>query len=643
MGYNLDFLISALVFLMLILFHFINRKRPEDSNSRIFSLFILLGITDITFDIITTILISYRKPELSVLTFITLTFFYFLQILVPYALFLYSRTLYTASPQRKNTITLILSVPAFFMAAMVLYNCWSGIFFSIDIHGNYIKGVFYLGMYCYAGLYGIIILICSLCNYQRLGSKKFMIICEFLVIMGICVAIQGVRNDILTTGLGLGLGIAVLYLTINNPSGFTDYLTGDFNIQSFLNWLHELFRRRKNFHIISVNIRNLEQINMLYGIRTGDHFLCIVSSKLHDILCTPYIFRVSSKRFVLLTYSLREYERVRDEVRSYFNSSISLNGEQIQLNAIICGIVNAQKLKDNDTLLSYIDYLSLLAPASTDTILIQNDENTMNSFQYNKEIERFLLTAIADDLFEIQYQPVFSMKKPGIVSLEALSRLHHPTLGSVPPDIFIAIAERNGLIAQIGLLQFRRICTFVKEHPELQSKIDHINVNLSPAELLRDGYSQKIISIIREYSIPFSFFQLEITETVATEYSDRLYQLTEDFNRHGISLNLDDFGSGYANLNTVLKLPFSCIKLDKSLLNGILDDVKTEKFYKSIVTALKSLGYDIISEGVECIEEVDLLESFGIDMMQGYYFSKPVSADKLLNLLGIDNTTDARL
>ena len=635
MNYNLDFLISALVFLLLILFHFINRKRPEDSNSRIFSMFILLGITDITFDIITTVLISARNPELSALTFITLTFFYFLQVLVPYALFLYSRTLYISSPQHKNTMTLLLSVPAFFMAAMVLYNCWSGIFFTIDSHGSYIKGVFYLGMYCYAGLYGIIVFICSLCNYQKIGSRKFMIVCEFLLIMGICVAIQGVRNDILTTGLGLGLGITVLYLTVNNPSGFTDFLTGDFNIQSFLNWLHELFRRRKNFHIISVNIRNLEQINMLYGIRTGDQFLCIISDKLRDILCTPYVFRVSSKRFVLLTYSLREYERVRDNVRSYFNSSISLGGESIQLSAVICGIINAQELKDNDTLLSYMDYLSLLAPASTDTIVIQNDENTMKSFQYNKEIERFLRAAIADDLFEIHYQPVFSTVNFGIISLEALSRLHHPTLGSIPPDIFISIAERNGLIAQLGLLQFRRICSFVKANPELQTKIDHINVNLSPAELLRDGYSQKIISIIREYSIPFSFFQLEITETVATEYSDRLYQLTEDFNKHGISLNLDDFGSGYANLNTVLKLPFSCIKLDKSLLDGILEDEKTEMFYRSIVTALKSLGYDIISEGVEYSQEVELLESFGIEMIQGYYFSKPLSEDKLLQLLDI--------
>ena len=101
---------------------------------------------------------------------------------------------------------------------------------------------------------------------------------------------------------------------------------------------------------------------------------------------------------------------------------------------------------------------------------------------------------------------------------------------------------------------------------------------------------------------------------------------------------MDDFGSGYANLNAVLRLPFSCIKLDRSLLNGILEDTNAKMFYKNIVTALKSMGYNVISEGVEHKKEVELLQTLGVDMIQGYYFSRPLPPDELLKLLGTNET-----
>ena len=633
MLYNLDYLIAALFFLLVILFHFVKRRKLDDLNNRIFRFFILLGITDIVFDIATSVLISDSNPEYTGLTSFMLTIFYLLQAIVPYALFLYARVLCKDPEKNDSVVFYILSFPAFLMGILVLLNCWFGFLFRIDPQGHYVRGLLYPAMYLYAGLYGIVVMIYSFANYRRLGFRNIGTLCEFVFIMGICVLVQGFWNATLTTGLGLGLGIMVLYLTINNPSDYTDRLTDDFNIQTFLGWIRELYRQKKNFHILSINIHNLKQLNKLFGVRFGDDFLCSISLRLKEILRSPYVFRVSSKRFVLITYSLSEYERVRKEVDDFFHSSLSLREEQIQLCGIICGVVDAGKLKDSDTLLSLLDYLASLAPLSSETLLIQCDENIMERFLYNKEIERFLRTAIEEDLFEVYYQPVFSLKKNGFVSLEALSRLRHPIFGSIPPDVFISIAETSGQIASIGQLQLRRICSFVSEHRELMEKIEHININLSPAELLRDGYSRQITEIINEYQLPFSFFQIEITETVATEYSEKLYQLTADFKECGIRLSLDDFGSGYANLNTVLRLPFSCIKLDRSLLNEIQNDSNTRLFYQNIVTALQSMGYDVISEGVEHKNEVTLLESFGVDMIQGFYFSKPLDSDSLINLL----------
>ena len=640
MTYNISFLISALVFLLLILYHFVNRKKLDDSVNRIFRLFILLGIMDILFDLLTTILISHGSLKLAWLSHILLTVFYILQALVPYAMFLYCWFLCKTPTKRERIIYWLMSLPVIFMEILVLCNYRTGIFFSVDQYGNYIHGPFYLGMYLYAVIYCVLVLFCSIARYRKLGYKNFCIICEFLVIMGVCVAIQGLHNELLTTGLGLGLGITALYLTINNPSDYTDLLTGDFNIRSFLGWLEELFRKKQSFHLLTVTIQNLSQINLLFGISSGDACLEMISRKLNELLESPYVFRVSSRRFALITYSLKDYERVRAGLMDFFQTNLPVAEETISLRTVICGILHGEKMGDSDSLLAYTEYLISLAPPAADTLMIQSDENTRKGFRRSKEIEQFLLTAIEEDLFEIAYQPVFSIEKGDYIALEALSRLRHPSLGLIPPDVFISIAERNGTIARIGLLQLKRICRFVSEHPQLLSRIDHINFNLSPAELLREGYSRQLLHIIEEYALPCSFFQFEITETVATEYSEQLYRLVEDCTKCGIQFSLDDFGSGYANLNTVLRLPFSSIKLDRSLLNDILRDDKALLFYRNIVTALHSMGYCVIAEGVESRQQLDLLSTFDVDMIQGYYFSKPLGTDELFQLLFPENHSD---
>ncbi len=182
-------------------------------------------------------------------------------------------------------------------------------------------------------------------------------------------------------------------------------------------------------------------------------------------------------------------------------------------------------------------------------------------------------------LFEIYYQPVYSIKNQSFITLEALSRLKHPTLGMTPPDVFIGIAEKQGLISAVGNLQLRRVCRFIKEHEYIMQNIRNVKFNLSPSELMKPGYSHVLIGIIQEYGLNSEYFQFEITETVATEYSESFCTAIDDFAEAGIYMRLDDFGSGYANLNAVLRIPFSAVKMDRSLLSGICSDKQAALFY----------------------------------------------------------------
>ena len=158
-------------------------------------------------------------------------------------------------------------------------------------------------------------------------------------------------------------------------------------------------------------------------------------------------------------------------------------------------------------------------------------------------------------------------------------------------------------------------------------------INLSPQELAEPEYCEKLLDIIRENGLPMTLFQFELTENTATEYSKELDGCIQKLRRAGVGLCLDDFGSGYANLNAVMRLPFSVIKLDRSLLTGICEDGSVSVFYQNMVFILNQLGYSVIAGGVEKRQEVDLLSLWGVDLIQGYYFSEPLPPDQLLELL----------
>ena len=466
---------------------------------------------------------------------------------------------------------------------------------------------------------------------KKLGFQRVKVLLEILVISGGGVIIQLLNPFLLTTGFGVSLGILALFITINNPYANMDSLTGLYNHLYLTRKGNELVTAGRSFHIITVYLYQMKHINKIAGIQGGDFVLRLTARKL-GALCGRKAFHITGKRFLILTSSLKEYEYYLKKKKKIFDVNIKLNVENksITIPAIISGILHAEKLGDSGRILEYAEYLESLSPQNGLTEVIQDDHQTMNGFLYNKRVEQYLHTAIAEDLFELYYQPVYSTQEKRFVTLEALSRLHHPELGWIAPDVFIQIAEKNHLIEQVTDLQFCRVCRFLKEHGKLMEQLLNVKVNLSSLDLMRTDCSSHFIRIMDKYEIPHEWIQFEITETVATEYNASLRMVVDEFTAAGIRLCLDDFGSGYANLNTVMKLPFSTIKLDRSLLFDICKDEKRALFYQSVVETFQKMNYHIVAEGVETKEEVELLSRWRVDMIQGYYFSRPLPAEELL-------------
>ena len=269
---------------------------------------------------------------------------------------------------------------------------------------------------------------------------------------------------------------------------------------------------------------------------------------------------------------------------------------------------------------------------------IHDTQQQRDRFRYEQTIQRYLNRAIEQDLFEVWYQPIWSVSEQKFVGLEALSRLYHPKLGWINPELFIRLAVKNGQIFTLMPQQLHKVCHFLQEHPTELNDIRDVKINLSPTELAKEGYCEQLIEIIRSYGLPLEKFQFEVTESDATEYTTELQRCIQVLQKAGVRLCLDDFGSGYANLSRILRLPFHVIKMDRSLLQGICESKKSAAIYHSVVDTLHNIGYQIVSEGVETAQEAELLAQWNVDMIQGYYYAKPQPENKVLRICSKPNT-----
>ena len=635
MMYNADFLIAAVVILLLVLRNFLDQKRAEDLNSRVFLFFAVIGILDVIAELVSNYYITSGDGDFGLAAVVTTTIFYLFQALLPYALLCYIMTLHDNKLISVKKM-LLAGLATILLASIVLTNPFTEKLFYFDVSAGYVEGPWYRLMYYSALFHLAVILILVISWRKEFGPRKTKVILDILILCGCGVVIQLLRYPLLMIGFGMSLGILALFLTINNPNANRDSLTGVYNHLYLTRRSDELIAAGKSFHIITIYLYQLKHINKVAGVEGGDYILQLTAKKLEE-LCGSRVFRITGKRFLVLTMSLQEYEYYITQIKKMFETDMQLDADSSKpaTPVILSGIVHGQKLGASGLMLEYAEYLESLSMQNGVIEVIQDDQQTMDGFLYNKKVEQYLHTAIAQDLFEVYYQPVYSTEKNDFVTLEALSRLHHPELGWIAPDVFIQIAEKNHMIEQITDLQFKRVCMFINEHRDLMKMLFNIKVNLSSLDLMRSDCSSHFIRMMDDMDIHHDWIQFEITETVATEYNAGLGMVIDGFMAAGVRLCLDDFGSGYANLNTVMRLPFSAIKIDRTLLFDICNDKKRAMFYQSIVETFHRMGYSIVSEGVETEEEMSLLSSWGVDMIQGYYFSRPLPVDELLKLLNM--------
>ena len=249
------------------------------------------------------------------------------------------------------------------------------------------------------------------------------------------------------------------------------------------------------------------------------------------------------------------------------------------------------------------------------------------------KIEDCLREKIRDEFFEIHYQVQQDLGSDRVRGMEALARLHCAELGNISPFEFIRIAEYTGLIVPLGNLVLRNACFQEKKWLESGFYIGKLSVNISVNQLRNDTFYDDVCRIVNETGFPYELLELEITESVFLDHSDENTEILSKLRDLGISIALDDFGTGYSSLNYLTVLPIDTLKIDKSFLGKSLDELSHTEIIKTIIELAHILDLKVICEGVETEKQMHILKDMGCDHIQGYYYARPETAEKVETFL----------
>src|SRR6266404_4118613 len=393
--------------------------------------------------------------------------------------------------------------------------------------------------------------------------------------------------------------------------------------------------------VLFLDLDGFKAVNDTLGHSFGDLLLKSVAAKLRDILPrTDRIARLGGDEFAILQISAAQPGSsiaLAEKIIEVVGQPNSIDGHDVTVGASV-GIAVARPGDINtENFLKSADLAMYSAKSDGRGTYRMFDPEMDAIVQVRRALERDMRTALAQDGFKLFYQPLVNLQTKKVTAFEALMRWNHPERGMVPPSEFIPVAEEIGLIVQLGEWALRQACGDAMGWPDYIS----VSVNLSPLQFAKGSLVATVMNALASSGLPASRLELEITESVLLEKSERNIGILNQLRDLGVRISMDDFGTGYSSIGYLRSFQFDKIKIDQSFVRDLLVDKGSLAIVRAIAGLGVSFGMTTTAEGVETEEQMRCLNLEGCIEVQGYLYSKPVPADEINELL--ETLADRRL
>ena len=418
-----------------------------------------------------------------------------------------------------------------------------------------------------------------------------------------------------------------------------DELTGMPNRRYFNAILESLCKKAgvaKNQKVVlmTMDLNGFKTINDTMGHVAGDHLLIQVAQRLVAAVGEgKTLARMGGDEFAIAysTDSTDQPYQFAQKLQDVFNPSFSIEDGTVKIDASIGYSVFPDDADNLKSLQITSDFAMFSAKQSGRKTIQPYDREISEKFENRIAVEKGLVDAIENDELELEFQPQFDLKRNHANAVEALVRWQHPAWGRVPPAKFIDVAEETGLMPSIGAWVLNEACRQVAVWNLEQGHQIRVAVNVSVYQVMQNEFVQDVINTIERHKISASWIELEITESVVMSDIKWIVRCLNELKAYGVRIALDDFGTGYSSLNQLQQLPLDTLKIDRSFIQGLGDGSERMNSVTATIASIADIyNLETVAEGIETEKQLLEVIKLGIDVAQGYYYSKPLPKDEVI-------------
>ena len=396
-------------------------------------------------------------------------------------------------------------------------------------------------------------------------------------------------------------------------------------------------RHHTSLAVIFIDLDRFKNVNDSLSHQHGDELLIQVSNRLkHSIRREDILARISGDEFVAL---LKDVSSINDEaitvnkIMKAFEKSFDVMDIELRMTCSLGISLYPDDGKEASHLLR-----------NADAAMYRSKEEGRNTYHFYHEemssaalehviVENAMRNALIKEEFFLVYQPQYRLRDKAIVGMEALLRWKHPDLGMIPPSRFIPIAEQSGQIRTIGDWVVQKVCEQGKAWYDQGYKFNRIAINISGQQLQQDDFLESFNEVLNKTGMPADHLEIEVTETFLMASTDHAIDALQALMDSGIHISIDDFGTGYSSMASLKRLPVTKLKIDQSFVKNMPEDTEDVEISKAIIAMTNAMNLEVIAEGIETLEQLQLLSDINCTYGQGFYLSKPLKREKITLLL----------
>jgi diguanylate cyclase (GGDEF)-like protein len=405
--------------------------------------------------------------------------------------------------------------------------------------------------------------------------------------------------------------------------------------------------------MLFVDLDRFKMVNDSLGHARGDQLLIMVANRLRVVVnaefmgsarTRPLLARLAGDEFTMFfpeIQSIEEIERIARRVVLAISESFELCSHSVDIGASVGVAIAPDHGTSIEALMRAADIAMYRAKSSGGGQYCLFDAELASEHQLKIDTEKALTEAVQRGEFELAFQPQMSLVTGEVCGAEALVRWHHPREGVRLPGTFIPVAERTGIIAEIGDWVIAEVAAVLGNW---RSRGFHrpLSFNISPRQVDRPDFFSKLRQAFADADVPLSIVELEFTESAAMEVSATVLEEIAALRAEGARIAIDDFGTGYSNLSRLRAMPLDTVKLDPSLIADIETDERARVIVQAVIQLIKGIDCAVVAEAVETVAQADILRAMGCDIVQGHVFAKAMFEEEFLTWTGTARDSGAK-